>query len=103
MKDGVQRICLGNVKDRQPEWFSRKNKRFFGDVSYRILYGKATGNPYLVRSTYAFTDMFDQPRTLHYRVNKLADDLEISDLLDEVFPNLPAVKRWMKTEIETED
>lgn len=98
MKDGVERITLAKVKARQPEWFSRGNKKFFGDVSYRVLYGKRTGEPYLVRSTYAWSAMFSGKRTLHYRVNQLHDYLEIGSLLDEVFPNLPAVKCWIKTE-----
>lgn len=87
---------LQEVKAKQPNWFSRANKKFFNDVSYRVLYGKKSGNPFLVRSTFAWTDMFDQPKKLHWRINPLKDDLTIGNLLDDIFENLPAVKRWLK-------
>ncbi len=89
-------ITLAAVRARQPEWFSPQNKRFFGDVSYRVLYGKLTGQPYLVRATYAWTDMFGGPRRLHYRINELADDLTIGSLFDEQFVSIQIVKDWLK-------
>lgn len=87
---------LTQVKAAQPEWFSRKNKRFFGDVSYRVLHGKRSGTPYLVRSTYAWTDMFGQPKRLHYRLNPIKPDLDIGMLIDQQFRDLDAVKAWLK-------
>ena len=87
---------LSQVKSRQPEWFSRKNKKFFNDVSYRVLHSKKTGEPYLARSTYAWTDMFGHKPRLHWRLNRLKDDLEIDSLVDEEFVDLWAVKRWLK-------
>ena len=88
---------LREIKSANEGWFSRSNKRFFSDVSYRAYYGKVTGRAYLVRSTYAWTDMFDQPRRLHYRVNKVNQDtLEIESLIDETFPDIFAVKHWLR-------
>jgi hypothetical protein len=88
---------LADVKAKQPEWFSRKNKRFFGDVSYKVLHSKVTHKPYLVRSTYQWSDMFDQAKTLRYRVNELKEDLSIGPLLDKQFRDLDAVKEWLRT------
>jgi len=88
---------LRQVKQAQPEWFSRDNKRFFGDVSYRVLHSKATGDPYLVRKTSAFTDMFGQSKRYHYRINPLdSSTLKIQPLIDSEFGDLWAVKRWLK-------
>jgi len=88
---------LRQIKVAQPEWFSRGNKRFFGDVSYRAYYGKATGKAYLVRSTYAWTDMFDQPRRLHWRINEVNQEtLEIEPLLDESFDDIFTIKAWLR-------
>ena len=88
---------LRAIKEAQPDWFSRENKRFFNDVSYRGYYGKKTGNPYLVRSTYAWTDMFDHPRRLHFRINQLNPDTKkILDLLNQEFANIFEVKAWLR-------
>lgn len=91
---------LSDVKAVQPEWFSPKNRKFFGDKSYRVLHGKKSGKPYLVRSTYAWSDLFDQPRTLSWRINRLHDNLEIGELLDDVFTDYHAVRIWLLTEGE---
>ena len=79
------------------DWFSRGNKRFFNDVSYKAYYGKKTGKAYLARSTYAWTDMFDRPRRLHYRINNVDQDtLEIEPLIDQEFNDIFAVKAWLR-------
>ncbi len=88
---------LSQVKAAQPEWFSRKNKRFFGDVNYRILHSRPEGKPYLVRATYQWSDMFGQTRTLRYRVNPLRDDLTIAPLVEQAFSDLDAVKEWLNS------
>ncbi len=86
---------LAQVRAAQPNWFSRKNKRFFGDVSYKVLHGKVTRKPYLIRATNAWTDMFGQPTRLHYRINPLMDDLTIGHLIEQEFRGMEAVKEWL--------
>jgi len=88
---------MTDVRAAQPEWFSRGNKRFFGDVSYKLLHS-ATRKPFLVRGTFAWTDMFNQPKRLHYRVNPLSETLEIQPLIDTIFSDMEAVKDWLKTQ-----
>jgi hypothetical protein len=88
-------ITIAQVRAAQPEWFSRKNKRVFGDVSYKILHGKLTHKPVLVRSTYAWSDMFGGQPTLRYRVNLINDDLTVGKLIDEEFRDINAVKFWL--------
>jgi hypothetical protein len=90
-------ITLSDVKEVQPKWFSPENKRFFGDVSYEVLQGKTTKKNYLVRSTNAWTDMFDRKnKTLHYRVNSIGEDLKIGKLIETVFKTRDEVKEWLK-------
>ncbi len=88
---------LRQIKEANGQWFSRGNKRFFGDVSYKAYYGKKSGNPYLVRATYAWSDMFGRPKILHYRVNKVnSDTKEIESLTDDTFNDIFAVKAWLR-------
>ncbi len=89
---------LTDVRNAQPGWFSRGNKRLFGDVSYKLLHGKTSKQPFLVRSTFMWSDMFGQPKTLCYRVNTIKADLSIGPLIDKVFHSLDDVKEWLKGE-----
>lgn len=93
---GLEKIVLSNVKNANPQWFTRENKRFFNDVSYRLLYGKITGKRYLIRSTYAWSDMFDGVKKLHWRINHINDDLTIGNLTDDIFQSIYDVKAWLK-------
>lgn len=89
---------MRRIREANQKWFSRGNKRFFGDIQYRAYYGKTTGKAYLIRSTYAWTDMFGQPKRLHYRINNLNQDtLEIEPLIDNVFNDIFAVKAWLRS------
>ena len=87
---------LADVKSVQPDWFSRDNRKLFGDVSYKVLHGKQSHKPFLVRSTYQWSDMFGQEPTLRYRVNELKDDLEIGHLVDQQFSSIELVKDWLE-------
>lgn len=88
---------LRQIRDAQPAWFSRGSKRFFNDVEYRAYYGKSTGKAYLARSTYAFTNMFDHPKRLHWRINNINQyTLEIEHLIDDEFADIFAVKAWLR-------
>ena len=90
-------VTLSDVKEAQPHWFTPENKRFFNDVSYKVLTGKASHKPFLVRATYAWTDMFGSPKRLHYRVNPLdPDTLKIQALIDQTFRDLEEVKDWLE-------
>ena len=87
---------LAEVRAVQPNWFSRKNKRFFGDIQYWVLTGKS-GNPYLLRSTSMWSEMFGRPRQVSYRVTEIKPDtLEIGSLIDDVFKTREQAKDWIK-------
>lgn len=100
---------ITDVRAANPKWFDPKTKRFMGDISYRILHGKTrlcvnghgVHKPHLVRKTYAWTDMFGQPKKAHWRVNRLEQNesgewVVIGPLVDDIFPTLDDVKEWLK-------
>ena len=58
----LERITLAQVRARQPRWFSPENRRFFQDCRYTVRYGRATGERFLLRSTYRWSDMFGRKR-----------------------------------------
>ncbi len=98
-------MTLTELKIHNPQWFSRDNKRFFGDRSYRVLHGKKTGEPYLVRSTYQWSDMLGQPKRLIWRINPIGktgakwgtdDYYSIRPLIDTEFKNHDDVKAWLR-------
>lgn len=86
---------LEQVKKAQPKWFTPENKKFFHDVDYCILHGK-NNDPFLVRSTYAWTDMFGHKPRLHYRINPLDEMLHIRPLIDEEFADIDEVEKWLE-------
>ena len=88
-------VTIQEVKQANRTWFGDGNQKFFGDVSYQVLHNKA-GKPFLVRSTYAWSDMFDDKKKLHWRLNSLGDDLKIRPLIDNVFSDLDAVEDWLE-------
>ena len=93
---------MSDVRAANPNWFSRDNKRFFNDVSYKVLHGKRSRKPYLVRATYQWSDMFGGQKTLRYRLNPIKDDLSIGMLLDKQFRDLDDVKDWLQTELSAD-
>jgi len=95
MRQTQSKPALRAVKERQPGWFSRGNKRFFGDLAYFVYYS-LKGQPYFIRKTNAWTDMLGDPKRAHFRINELADDWEIKPLIDEDFKDLEAVKFWLR-------
>jgi len=102
---------LQYISSQNPGWFNEKNREFFNDVQYWAYHSKS-GDPYLVRSTYAFTDMFGGPKTLHYRINIIGDNnqtivmnrllnrrnkppFQIESLIDDEFATLAEVESWL--------
>ena len=87
---------LEDVKRENCKWFDPSNRRFFGDVRYTVQRG-GSGARYLVRSTYAWTDMFGASKRLHYRANGIArETLKITGLLeDQEWATLREAKAWL--------
>ena len=88
-------LTITALRQANQRWFSRDNKQFFGDLEYRVLHGKSK-TPYLVRRTYAWSDMFDGIRKSHWRINPIGVDLSILGLNDEIFLSLDDVKQELQ-------
>ena len=88
---------LQRVKQDNRQWFSGSNMRLLGDKSYTVRHGES-GKVYLVRLTDAWTDMFGDKPTRHYRVNELSLDGEwkIGKLFDDVLKNQSQVTTWLR-------
>ena len=96
----LNKITLEDIRNKQPEWFSIKNKRFFGDINYWLKYSKSN-KPYLVRSTYAWSDVFGNKKEKNYTINEINEDLKIGclimdkDYLHFKFPDMNSVEAWL--------
>ena len=90
-------VRISDVRQANQHWFSLGNQRFFGDMEYRVLHSRQ-GNPYLVRRTKMWSDMFGQKPTQVFRVNCLNPDLSIGELEDPIFSSLSDVKVWLKNQ-----
>lgn len=78
-------VTLEDVKRANGLWFHYKSKEFCQDKDYWVKYGGTTGNPFLLRSTYMFSDMFGGKKEICYRINVIGTDLIIGNLIDDVF------------------
>jgi hypothetical protein len=88
---------MESIESAQPGWFSPENRRFFNDKSYSAYYGKTTHNPYLVRATEAWTDMFGNKPRLHYRINNVnPETYKILSLIDTEFKDIDEVNEWLE-------
>jgi hypothetical protein len=84
------------IRAANPGWFSAKNMRLFGDHYYTAYYGRVSGNPFMVRLTDAWTDMFGKPTRTHYRINAVDPETKkMGSLIDGEFNSLDAVRAWL--------
>ncbi len=88
-------VTIQEVRRAQRGWFTLANKKFYNDVAYSVRHSAVTGRPYLIRSTYAWTDMCGGARRLHWRINPLSAELQIRPLIDIEFKTLDDVKMWL--------
>jgi len=88
-------VTIADVRQANGMWFSSKNQSLFNDLEYRVLHTK-NGNPYLVRLTGMFSDMFDGQLKHVYKINHLEHDLHVGLLVDRDFNTLDEVKEWLK-------
>jgi hypothetical protein len=94
---GGNMASMDDIRRANWTWFSPGNRRFFGDKNYWLVYSKVTGERYLLRSTYAWTDMCGGTKTLHYRLNEIEENLKIGNLIDDIFKTKAAAEAWLTT------
>ena len=97
------KVTMSDVRFANESWFSRSNKRFFGDLDYRLLTGKTSKNKFLVRASNGWTDMFGQPKSVFYAINPIdPETLKIESMLTDTsgqnvrFLSLESVKEFLR-------
>jgi len=76
-------------------YFSKENKKFFNDISYKLLTHKITKVKYLITHTFKFSDMFDGIKKDSYVIKPISENGKISnESLD--FNTLEEVKNYLK-------
>lgn len=60
---------LQDLKSANQQFFAKGNKRFFGDIDYRLLTGKESKTKFLIQHTYQWSDMFGGPKKLFLSSN----------------------------------
>ena len=105
-------LRIAELRQANPRWFSKENKQFFGDIDYSILHSKG-GSPYLLRSTFMWSDMkinrliakslqktelheLQVPLGFVYRLNTINPDMSIGSLIDQIFKTRNMAKEWLK-------
>jgi len=88
-------VTVARVRHYNPQWFSKGNKRFFGDSWYRVRKARS-GKYYLLRSTSQWSDMFGGTKKYVYKLNGLTPMLKIESLVDETFGSIEQVNAWLK-------
>jgi hypothetical protein len=88
---------ISQVRTANPRWFDYGNKQFFNDISYRLLRAKS-GQHYVVRNTYKWSDMFGRPKQEIWVVNPVdPNTLKIQGNIDIDFRQLSDVKEWLRS------
>ena len=89
-------MTLAEFINNNKQWFSKTNRRFFNDLQYYLLKNKQTNTYFLVRLTYKFSDMFDEPRKYEYVINKITKENTIGELLPMDFTTYAQAKKFIK-------
>ncbi len=92
---------IQEVRQANQRWFDNGNKKFFQDRSYDVLHSQS-GKPYLLRSTYGWSDMFGRPKVLRYKVNPIDPEtliiktFESGAMGDDLFDDREEAKKFIK-------
>lgn len=78
-------ITITQVKEANAIWFSKGNKRFFGDLGYKVLHGEISKKPYLIQISNKWHGAFTgEAKKVFYLIKNLGDNLKIGDCIKEV-------------------
>jgi hypothetical protein len=86
------KATLQEVRAASPLYFAKGNKKRFGDLSYRILHGKKSKAPYLIRNT----TMWWRDRDPVWKINPINENLHPLPTLPHNFQTLGEVKEWLQ-------
>jgi len=86
---------ITDLRKLNQNYFSRANKKYFQDISYRLLTSR-TKIKYLVTHTCKWSDMFGDPKKPCYVLKPISIDGKIGSLIDLEFKTLQQVKDYLK-------
>ena len=82
----MNKITIGDLKFCNEQYFKKGNKRFFGDISYRIKSKK--GRYFLVTETAGFSDMFGSNRKhAFFTIKEITENTVREEGHDSYYPN----------------
>ena len=92
-------MTLSELKTKNNTWFSKENKRFFGDRRYYVYTYRQKS--YLIRLSSGWSDMFGESKKFNYYINPL-DGYKIDYIVSEQgralsFDSLQAAKEYIKS------
>ena len=90
----LKNLNNGSINARS-NYFNKENKRFFNDISYKLLTHKITKVKYLVTHTYKFSNMLDGIRKDSYIIKPIKQNGFITSNSLE-FDTLEDVKNYLK-------
>jgi|TARA_R100001530_G_C4319483_1_gene155308 hypothetical protein len=85
---------LQDLKSANQQFFAKGNKRFFGDIDYRLLTGKESKTKFLIQHTYQWSDMFGGPKKAVFVVKRISTDGKILSQVEQ-FDTLAEVKNYL--------
>lgn len=86
---------LQQLKQVNPSWFTPENKKFFGDINYKLLTGSKSKNKFLIQRTNKFSDMFTGIKKAVYVIKPITIDGKILPSITTV-ETLKKVKQYLK-------
>ncbi len=83
------------LKEVNQSYFTPENKRFFNDITYKVLMGGKSKTRFLILHTYQFSDMFGEEKKAVFVVKPITTDGKILPTV-ETLKELNQVKQYMK-------
>jgi hypothetical protein len=83
------------LKEVNQSYFTPENKRFFNDITYKVLTGRKSKTRFLIQHTYQWSDMFDGIKKAVFVVKPITTEGKILPTV-ETLKELNQVKQYMK-------
>ena len=86
---------IQSLKRVNKSYFTPENKRFFNDISYKVLTGGKSKTKFLIQHTYQWSDMFDGVKKAVFVIKPITTEGEILPTV-ETLKELNQVKQYME-------
>jgi hypothetical protein len=86
---------IQSLKRVNKSYFTPENKRFFNDISYKVLTGGKSKTKFLIQHTYQWSDMFDGIKKAVFVVKPITTEGKILPTV-ETLKELNQVKQYME-------